>query len=298
MRSLESTFKALTMLLVLGGAAAAAKAETAFDPSTIAADPSLAAKVPNDLVTKGVLTVGSDTSYPPAEFLAGQDGMTPDGIDVDIAKGIARLLGLKLDFVTAEFDAILPAIGSKYDLGISAFTITKTRYGAVDFVSYFNAGKQWAVRVGNPTQFDPEHPCGANVGVQTASTSEKLVDAMSQGCVSAGKPPINTSRYSKQTDIITRLISGTIDATLNGSTNIGYAVKQTNGKLQTLGGITAPSPNGIAIKKGDTAWADLVAAALNKLIANGDYAKILDKWGSQSAAVTKAEVDPAVTEGD
>lgn len=280
----------LPLLLVAGSAAGAAE----FDPGTIQPDPALAARVSATLVAKGVLTVGSDTTYPPAEFLGGADGNTPVGIDVDLAEGLARTLGLKLKVVTAEFDSILPAIGAKYDLGISAFTITKARYGAVDFVSYFNAGKQWAVRSGNPTHFDPANPCGANVGVQTGSTSEKLVGKMSADCTAGGKPAITLSHYSKQTDIITRLISGTIDATLNGSTNIGYAVKQTNGTLQTLGPITAPSPNGIAVAKGDTAWAQLVADAMNRMIADGDYGRILAKWGSDSAAVTRAEVDPDV----
>lgn len=280
--------------LCLGGSSKAGATE--FDPATIAVDKTLAARVPADIGSRGVLTVGSDTTYPPAEFLGGADGMTPMGIDVDLAEAIARTLGLKLNFVTAQFDSILPAIGPKYDLGISAFTITKARYGAVDFVSYFNAGKQWAVQSGNPSDFDPGKPCGAKVGVQVASTSEKLVVALSDKCVAEGKPAISLVSLSKQTDIITRLVNGAVDATLNGSTNIGYAVKQTDGKLQTLGAISQPSPNGIAVAKGNTELAALIADTLNKLIADGTYARILSAWGSDSAAVAKAEVNPAVPE--
>ncbi|WP_027061079.1 ABC transporter substrate-binding protein [Mesorhizobium loti] len=280
-------------LCLSGGLVASA---TEFDSATIAIDKTLAAKVPAAIASRGVLTVGSDTTYPPAEFLGGADGMTPMGIDVDLAEAIARTLGLRLSFVTAQFDSILPAIGPKYDLGISAFTITKARYGAVDFVSYFNAGKQWAVQAGNPSHFDPANPCGAKVGVQVASTSEKLVIGLSDKCIAAGKPAISLVALSKQTDIITRLVNGAVDATMNGSTNIGYAVKQTEGKLQTLGGISEPSPNGIAIAKGNTEWATLIADTLNKLIADGTYARVLSAWGSDSAAVAKAEVNPVVPE--
>jgi len=166
----------------------------------------------------------------------------------------------------------------------------------VNFVSYFNAGKQWAVQTGNPAHFDPNNICGKSVGVQAGSTSEKLVRQMDASCASAGKAAVSIVSMAKQTDLITRLINGAIDAVYNGSTNIGYAVKQTNGQLQTIGEITSPSPNGIAIAKNDLKWATLIAKVVNKLIDDGTYARILEKWGVQSAAVKQAEVNPAVDE--
>jgi polar amino acid transport system substrate-binding protein len=100
----------------------------------------------------------------------------------------------------------------------------------------------------------------------------------------------------KQTDLITRLINGAVEAVYAGSTNIGYAVKQTNGQLETIGDITYPSPNGIAVAKGQTQWAHLVADTINELIDDGTYAKILGKWGVLAAAIPKAEVNPKVQE--
>lgn len=289
----------LTNMLVAGPLhllAPYAYASDSFDSATVTEDPTLAARVPKDIAASGTLAVGSDTSYPPAEFLGGSDGQTPEGIDVDIAAAIARKLGLKLRFTTAEFDSILPAIGPRYDLGISAFTITKERYKAVDFVSYFNAGKQWAIQTGNPAKFQPNDPCGMTVGVQTASTSEQVVLGMSKACRAAGKKGIDVVSLPKQTDLITRLINGGVDAVYAGATNIGYAVKQTDGQLQTIGPISDPSPNGIAVAKGQTQWAQLIADTLNEMIEDGTYAKILDTWGIPSAAIPKAEVDPTVVD--
>jgi polar amino acid transport system substrate-binding protein len=292
----KSGFAAAVLASSLSMFALNARAADEFDALNIAKDPALASRVPQDIATKGVLTIGSDTTYPPAEFLGGDDGQTPEGIDVDLAKAMARKLGLEMEFVTAQFDSILPAIGPRYDLGISAFTITNERYKAVDFVSYFNAGKQWAIRSGNPAKFDPEDPCGKIVGVQTGSTGEKAVRGFSETCVAAKKNAIDIVSMPKQTDLITRLINGAVDAVYAGSTNIGYAAKQTNGQLETIGAITYPSPNGIAISKGQTAWAQLVADTINELIADGTYARILAKWGIGSAALAKAEVNPVVEE--
>ncbi len=273
-----------------------ADAAEMFDAAAIARDTNLAARLPKDIAKRGVLTIGSDTTYPPAEFLGGADGQTPEGIDVDIAKAIAAKLGLKLDFLTAQFASILPAIGPRYDLGISAFTITNERYIAVDFVSYFNAGKQWAIQTGNPAKFNPDDPCGAAVGVQTGSTGEKAVKQFAEVCLAEKKKPIDVVSMPKQTDLITRLINGAVDAVYAGSTNIGYAAQQTRGQIVTIGEITYPSPNGIAVAKGETAWAQLVADTVNALIADGHYAKILEKWGISSAAIARAEVNPKVAE--
>jgi polar amino acid transport system substrate-binding protein len=174
--------------------ASAAHSADEFDAATISKDSVLASRLPKDIAAKGVLSIGSDTTYPPAEFLAGPDGQTPEGIDVDLAKAIAQKLGLKMEFLTVPFDSILPAIGPRYDLGVSAFTITNERYNAVDFVSYFNAGKQWAIQAGNPAKFNPDEPCGKTVGVQTASTGEKSVKMFNESCLSAKKTPLTSCR--------------------------------------------------------------------------------------------------------
>src|SRR6478736_2499553 len=157
-----------------GGAAPASSgsAKASFDPTTVQKDDSLAAMVPAAIKSKGTLTVGADTSYAPAEFLGGSDGQTPVGYDVDLAKAIGATLGLKVEVKTAEFTGILPALGPKYDLGISSFTINPERLKAVNMVSYFNAGTAWAVQKGNPKKVSLDDLCGKSIGVQTGTVQE------------------------------------------------------------------------------------------------------------------------------
>ena len=154
-----------------GAAPASGSAAASFDPSTVQKDDALAAMVPEAIKSKGTLTVGSDTSYAPAEFLA-TDGQTPVGYDVDIAKAIGAALGLKVQVQTSEFTGILPALGPKYDLGISSFTINPERLAAVNMVSYFQAGTGWAVQKGNPKKVSLDDLCGKSVGVQTGTIQE------------------------------------------------------------------------------------------------------------------------------
>ncbi|WP_332762540.1 ABC transporter substrate-binding protein [Pseudarthrobacter sp.] len=261
----------------------------------MARDDALAASVPEAIRSKGTLTVGADTSYAPAESLGGADGQTPVGYNVDFAKAIGATLGLKVRVQTSEFTGILPALGAKYDLGISSFTINAERLKAVNMVSYFNAGTLWAVQKGNPKNFSVDDICGKTVGVQTGTTQEEPdVSARSKACTDAGKPGVNVVTLKTQTDVTTRLVNGSIDAMAADSPIIGYALSQTGGKLEALGDVYAAAPQGIAVAKSDTALSELMKNVMNKLISDGTYGKILDTWSNTKGAVTKSEVNPAV----
>ncbi|MBW4094169.1 MAG: ABC transporter substrate-binding protein [Acidobacteria bacterium] len=278
-----------------GGASSGSTSGPAtFDATSVAKDDALAAAVPAALKAKGSISVGMDTSYAPAEFLGGSNGTTPQGYDVDLANAIAATWGMKANVQTAEFSSILPALGSKYDLGISSFTINADRVKAVNLVSYFNAGIMWAVQKGNPKKFDVNDVCGKSIGVQTGTVEEDpLLKDLNTKCTSAGKPAINIVTLKNQTDVTTRLVNGGIDAMTADSPVIRYAIGQTGDSLQTIGTETDAAPEGIAVAKSDTALADLVQKTITKLMADGTYKKILDTWSNSAGALTKSEVNPS-----
>lgn len=282
--------------LATAGAAAAEDAPI-FDPETVATDPALAAKLPEHIAKAGVLVIGSDTAYAPWEYLSEKDGQTPEGIDVDLAKAMAKVLGVKLDFQTAQFDAILPALGAKYDLGISAFSITTERMKTVNFVSYTASGNLWAVKSGNPTGFDPGDVCGRLIAIQTGSFFEEYIHKESDACTAAGKKAIEILPFGAQTEALTRVAAGGADATVSGSSQIAYAAKQSRGQLETLkavGYLDSRDLNGIAVAKKDAALTELAADVINKLIKDGTYQKILDMWGVGDEGVPVAEINPKV----
>ncbi|VXB41067.1 Polar amino acid transport system substrate-binding protein [Arthrobacter sp. 9V] len=277
------------------GPAPSGSSNSTFDAASVTPDQTLASQVPAAIKSKGTLIIGSDTTYAPAEFLGGADNRTPMGYGVDLAKAIGATLDLKVDVQTAEFTGILPALGPKYDLGISSFSITNERLEAVNFVSYLNAGTTWAVRKGNPKKFSPDDVCGKSVGVQTGTTQEDPdLKNRNEECIKAGKQPINIVTLKNQTDVTTRLVNGSLDAMIAESTLIGYAVQQTGGAVEKAGGVYNTSPVGIAVPKNDTALAELVQKVVAKLIADGSYQRILDSWNNSDGAITSPEVNPAV----
>ena len=278
-----------------GGKAETSSHPAAFDVSGIQKDPAIAAMVPESVAKDGKLTVGMETTYAPGEFMD-EDGKTPIGYDVDLSKAIAKVMGLEGEMVSASFDTIIPAIGSKYDAGISSFTITKERMQSVDFVSTFKAGMAFAVKKGNPSKIDPNDICGAKVGVQTGTIEEQqATDTISADCKAKDKKPVDVQSYKQQTDAATAVVNGKIDVFYADSQVTGYAIKQTGGQLEKLGKDTDIVLQGAALKK-DSGMAEATQAAMQKLIDDGTYAKILKNWGVQSGAVEKAETNPAVSD--
>ena len=77
------------------------------------------------------------------------------------------MFGLKENTVSSTFDSIIPSVGSKYDIGISSFTVTKERIRSRHFVTYFKAGSTFVVQKGNPNKVDSSNLCGVKVAVQT-----------------------------------------------------------------------------------------------------------------------------------
>lgn len=264
-----------------------------YDTSGVKKDAAIAALLPQSVTKDGKFTIGVETTYAPAEFLA-QDGKTAIGYEMDLAKALARVFGLKEETASAPFDSIIPAVGSKYDVGFSAFTVTSERIKAVDFVSYFDAGSTMVVKHGNPKKINPDNLCGTTVGVQIGTVQETSMGDASAKCKAAGKQAIEVQAQKQQTDITTAVITGKADAFYADTPVAGYAVKQTGSQLQTIGANTGAVPEAIAIKKGDASTVEAVQKGMQKLIDDGTYGKILDYWGVSAGAVKTAEVNPKV----
>jgi polar amino acid transport system substrate-binding protein len=286
---------AAVLLLSLAACGEKESNEPAAGPSvTASADSNLAAKVPDAVKADGVIKVGTDSTYAPAEFLDA-DGKTVIGFDVELFNAVAQKLGLKAQYESAPFDAILPGVDSgKYEVGVSSFTVNAERLKSVNMVSYFSAGTQWATKKGNPAGVDVENACGKKIAVQVGTVQLDDITARSKKCTDAGKPAIKIDQYQAQSDATAAVVSGKDDAMLADSPVGAYAVKQSNDALQLLGDIYESAPYGYAVKKDQQAFADVLKEAVQAVIADGSYKAALQKWGVDGGAVTTAEVNPSV----
>jgi len=277
-----------------GPAAASSASSPAAAPGV---DAAAAAAVPAEIKADGILMAGMELGYPPFEY-KDADNVTPIGFDVDMGNAIAAKLGLKLQIVDAKFDTIIPSLASKrYEIGISAFSVTAAREKQVDFVTYFQSGDAGLVLAGNPKRLGlDDRICGAKVAVLKGSTQESVtVPQLGKVCSTAGKPGPVVSTMDASNQMPLALQSGRVDLVLVDSGNGGYIAKVSNGKFEVADGpLLNAGPGGMAMGKGN-GLAAAVAAAVQGLIDDGSYGQIAVKWNLKSGVVTKAVVnDPSV----
>lgn len=263
-------------------------ASGAADPNAVQKDDALAAQVPDAIKADGKLIVGTDPTYEPNEFKDSAGKII--GFDVDLGTAIGKKLGLTAEFQEAKFDNIIPAIGSKYELGMSSFTDNKEREETVDFVTYFSAGTAWAAK---DAAFDPEDACGKKVAVQTGTVQEtddlpKRVKA----CADGGKPKLEVLRYDNQDEATNAVALGRADAVLADLPVIVAAVTKVSG-LQQVGENYDTAPYGIAMAKTSGTLKDAVLGAVKALIADGTYKAILDRWKVSDGGITDPVINGA-----
>ena len=216
----------------------------------VSKDATAAGLLPSSVSSKGTLTVGTDASYAPSEFID-TDGKTVVGFDVDLAKAIGQVLGLKVTLQNAPFDTIIEGVKSgKYDLGISSFTINPDRDEAGRHGELLQRRHAWAVPAGNPRKITPDNACGKKVAVQKDTVQVDDITARSKKCTDGGQAgdhhrAVHRCRATPPSAVVT----GKDDGELADSPVIAYAVKQTGGKLEQVGDIYDSAPYGIVVPK-------------------------------------------------
>lgn len=259
---------------------------------TPTASADLAAKVPAALKESGVMEFVTEASYPPMAFIA-EDELTIAGADIDLGNAIAAKLGLTGAWVNAAFPTLLPGVADgEYPAAMSALTITAQRLQDVTMVSYLRTGTSWATLPGNLDAVDPAAPCGAVVAVQTATVQDEKLDELSATCQEQGQEPVQKLGYALESDVYRAVIDGSAQALLADTPVVAYAVAESDGAVEVVGEVTDPALYGIALAQSQGDLADLIAAAITELIADGTYTEILEAWNLTDAAISTPEVDP------
>ncbi len=261
---------------------------------SVQTDPAIAGQVPADIKSSGSLSVAADATYAPDEFIA-SDGKTVIGMDADMAKAIAQLMGLTANVQNIPFDSIIPGLAAgKYDLGMSSFTDTKDREKTVDFVTYATAGTSFFVLAdGGPDIASLDDLCGHKVGAEKGTTQADDATAQDKKCTAAGKPGVSVSVFPDENGVNLALSSGRIDVAMADTPPADYAVKQSDGKFKLTGSSYGNAPYGIAMSK-DSGLQQPVLAAVKALMADGTYKKILDYWGLSDGAISNPTINGAI----
>jgi polar amino acid transport system substrate-binding protein len=261
--------------------------------STAPSSSSLNAALPQAVRDAGVLKVGSDIAYAPVEFFD-KDGQTAIGIDPDIAKALEEQLGVKLTFQNGTFDGLITSLRSKrIDVIMSAMSDTPERQKSIDFVDYFTAGTSILVKKGNPEKITGlDDFCGKTIALQRGTTQDDVATAQQAKCKAAGKE-LKVLKFDRDTEALLQVKQGRAVADMNDFPVAAYNAKTSGGgnDFEVVGEQIEAGPYGIGVRKEDTAIRDALQKALQAIIDNGEYKRVLDKWNVAQGGVTTATVN-------
>ena len=197
------------------------------------------------------------------------------GMDVDVAKFIAKELGVEADAVefiqapSAQRETLIET--GQVDMVVATYSITDARKEKVSFAGpYFIAGQDLLVRADDTSITGPDTLDGKKLCSVTGSTSAQKVKTT--------VPGVNLQEFATYSECVAALASGAIDALTTDDTILaGYAAQeQYKGKLKVVGQTFSEERYGIGLKKGDTAQCQKITDAINKMIADGEWQKIVD----------------------
>ncbi|MER5770849.1 ABC transporter substrate-binding protein [Streptomyces sp. NPDC001985] len=258
---------------------------------------SIAAGVPERIRKRGTLEIASSSgSEAPLGFHA-TDNKTVIGAEPDIAHLVADVLGLEPRINTVSWENIFVGLDSgKYDAGFSNITDTEERKEKYDFATYRKDNLGFAAKKGSGLKISgPKDVAGRTVAVSSGTNQEKLLVEWSKEAEKAGLAPVDIKYYQNESDTYLALQSGRIELYLGPNPTAAHHAA-TTGKTEVVGvhsgaGATLQGLIAATTKK-DNGLVKPLADALNEIIRNGTYTKVLKRWGLTDEAVTTSRINP------
>ncbi len=163
-------------------------------PQAASVDAKAQALLPDDVRAKGTLTAAMPLDFEPYNFLDEKNEQV--GVDVEIFRAVAEVLGLKPDIQRLGFASIIPAIsGGRFDIGMSSMGILDSRLKQISFVRYAILVNGLIVRKGNPTNVSNADACGHSIAVEKGTQPVFVWEAKAKECVAAGKKTIEITVF-------------------------------------------------------------------------------------------------------
>ena len=231
---------------------------------------------------RGVLLWGSDAEGgAPYVFPDPGDPSRLIGFEVDLARAIAREMGVEARQVQNAWDSLIPALErGDFDIALNGLEITPERERVVLFSSpYYVYTTQLAVRKDDDRIHGTGDLRGRKVGTLSGSVAQEILQAI---------PNVSTRIYTGQAEPYEDLVIGRIDAVLMDSPIAAYYAKP-NPALRYAGPPTGEGEYGIALRKADAGLKAAVDEILIRLHRSGELRQIYEKWGLWNESQAKLQ---------
>ncbi len=222
----------------------------------------------DEIMKSGVLKVGNDATYAPFEYRNFKNDIV--GFDIDLIHAIAKEMGnLKVEIIDTAWDGIIPGLLSKkYDLIMSAMTITKERAKKVTFSDpYFETGQVITVAKDRNDIKSVKDLEGKVIAVQLGTTGDFAASKIKGAKI---------KRFDTIDKAYFEVMLGRADAVVNDLAQTAFGIKRF--PLKIVGKPFTVEYYGIAMRKEDKELHKAVNEALKKVKEKGIYDEIYKKW--------------------
>jgi polar amino acid transport system substrate-binding protein len=239
------------------------------------------------VVEDGRLTFCTDIGYPPMEFRQAGDVV---GADIEIAREVARRLGLEAAFADEPVIGIIDAlVAGRGDLIINAFTDNETRRRRLTFVDYLSVGQTVVLPRGNPLGISSiEDLAGRQVLVQADVSNEESLRALDAANQAKGLAPMRIAAFKGTTCETTDRAAATLrrgeaDADFLDVINAAWNARH-HPEVEVADFVVNERPYGIGFRKDDADLQQAVLAAVTAMYADRSMHRILEKWDLSEVA--------------
>jgi polar amino acid transport system substrate-binding protein len=256
-----------------------AHADDVSGTAPIKTDATLSALVPNSYRQRQTISVAVNPEIAPIKFI--DDDGNIAGFTPDLLSSAAKVLGLKLQFVQASFDSLIPGLSAnRFDILLSLGDFP-SRHSKVTFVDYLNVGQ---TIVASPRRGlvvkSLNDLCGLRVALPRGTAPLEQANDVSSKCVAEGKKPIDIATYPDTNMTLLSLTNDASQAAWIDSPAANYNVKKFPDKYQTVFFYYNASYGiGFSVDENGKRFAGAVQQALLKLQKDGVYANLIQKWG-------------------
>jgi polar amino acid transport system substrate-binding protein len=274
---------------------------TAADLAAIQTDSSLKAMLPANIQSAGAIKCLSDIPYPPWEYFDPPTSTNPAGLDYDLSQALAKKIGVPIKFTDIPFDAGLLAIkGGKGDIMMSGMYDSAERQKAgYSFVDYTFDGTAILVLKGNPQGItNLDSLAGKTVACESGTTQQAFLADLNTQFASAGKAKMQILSLPGQPEALLAVKSNRAVADLTDfSTAMNIAETTNSGNtfevVKDPAAPYVPQMDGIAMSAKNTQLIDTMQKALQALIDDGSYQKIMAAWGFTPVTSATVNAGPA-----
>jgi polar amino acid transport system substrate-binding protein len=269
----EKWFAALLFGIVLTGAATTARADEVkpCEPEKVATRyPGLAGKT---------IKIGQDGVTRPFNF---RDPESPDhiiGTDADLARAVFKCIGVPVEFVSALWSGLLPAVaGGRIDVMWADLYYTPERAKMVDFVLYSTMADRALTYKGNPKNLHSlDDLCGVRAIAGLATVEIALLQDLTAKCVAAGKPAIELTTYTDRSQALQMLETERVDIMLSNAA-IADAIVLEKPLLEPGFSFLPDIKVGVAVAKGRTELEQALADGIAATQASGEMKRIYEHY--------------------